>query len=297
MADFVGNSRHPADFGLKELLWDNDEDGFWEYFSKFEEESRAELARNPFPFPIPPIVQVGASTSSRSSTASSTTPLPSTSKRDHHYHVLSEISNNNTPTRKRLNDEDLDRFIEQQKNKNTKRKTESDIRKWYQWCEEHGENREVKNIPQAELDRLLAHFFVTIKRKDGTLYEPDTLTSFQISIDRHLTRDLRQPYSILRDQEFTASRDALKAARKRLKSEGKGNKPNAADALESADVHVENVCGHLVHWETLILLHFSKPYGGLLPRTWEQEGEMNTTNCDLVISRATQLYMVMNMLT
>ena len=83
MADLVGNSRHPTDFGLKELLWDSDEDGFWEYFSKFEEESRAELARYPLTFPIPP---VGASTSS--STASSATPRPSTSKRDHHYHVL-----------------------------------------------------------------------------------------------------------------------------------------------------------------------------------------------------------------
>ena len=29
MADFVGNSRFPTDFGQKELLqWDNDEDGF-----------------------------------------------------------------------------------------------------------------------------------------------------------------------------------------------------------------------------------------------------------------------------
>ena len=44
MADFVGNSRRPTDF---ELLWDSDEDGFWEYFSKFEEESRTVLACNP----------------------------------------------------------------------------------------------------------------------------------------------------------------------------------------------------------------------------------------------------------
>ena len=80
----------------------------------------------------------------------------------------------------------------------------------YQWCEEHGEKRQLKDIPQAELDRLLAHFFVTVRWKDGTLCEPNTLTSFQRSIDRHLTRDLRQLYSILRDQEFCASRDALK---------------------------------------------------------------------------------------
>ena len=50
MGDFHdGNLRHPTDFGLKELLWDSDinEDGFWEYFSKFEEENRAELAHSP----------------------------------------------------------------------------------------------------------------------------------------------------------------------------------------------------------------------------------------------------------
>ena len=128
--------------------------------------------------------------------------------------------------------------------KNTKRKTDSDIRKWYQWCEEHGETRQLKDIPQAELDRLLAHFFISARRKDGTLYEPDTLTSFERSIDRHLTRDLRQPYSILRDQQFTASREALKAVQKHLKSEGKGNKPNAADALKSADIE------HVVIWCT-----------------------------------------------
>ena len=39
-----------------------------------------------------------------------------------------------------------------------------------------------------------------------------------------------------RDKVFTSARDALKAARKQLKSEGKGNKPIASDALEPADV-------------------------------------------------------------
>ena len=104
----------------------------------------------------------------------------------------------------------------------------------YQWSEEHGETRELKDIPPAELDRLLSHFFVTV-RKDGSLYEPDTLSSFQCSIDRHLMQH-RKPFSIIRDQQFTYSREALKASRKHLKKEGKGNKPNVADALEPADI-------------------------------------------------------------
>jgi hypothetical protein len=69
------------------------------------------------------------------------------------------------------------KFVDQQKNTNTKRKTVSDLRKWYQWSEEHGETRELKDIPSVELDRLLRHFFVTVRKNDGSLYEPDTLIS------------------------------------------------------------------------------------------------------------------------
>ena len=65
------------------------------------------------------------------------------------------------------------------------------------------------------------------------------------------------------------SREALKAAQKHLETVGKGNNPNAADALEPADI---DACGHLVHCVILILLCFSKPYGGSLLHTWEQEG-------------------------
>ena len=47
------------------------------------------------------------------------------------------------------------------------------------------ESRRLKD-PQAELDRLLAHFFVAARRKDATLYEPDTLSEKR----RRLSHDL-----------------------------------------------------------------------------------------------------------
>ena len=92
----------------------------------------------------------------------------------------------------------------------------------------------MKDIPPAGLDRLLSHF-VTVRKNDGSLHEPDTLPSFQHSLDQHLTQQ-RKPFSIIRDQQFASSREALKASRKHLKMEGKGNKPHAADALEQADI-------------------------------------------------------------
>ena len=127
-------------------------------------------------------------------------------------------------------------LLTSKKNKNNKRKTESDLKTWYSWCAKHGETRELNDIPPTELDRLLGHFFVTVRRKDGSLYEPDTLSSFQRSIDRHLTKDLHKPYSIIRDTQFAPSREKLKASRKFLKGKGKGNKPNAAEPVDVAEV-------------------------------------------------------------
>ena len=47
---------------------------------------------------------------------------------------------------------------------------------------------------------------------------------------------LGKPFSIIRDQQLSSSREALKASRKHLKKEGKGNKPNASDVLNIEQV-------------------------------------------------------------
>ena len=46
------------------------------------------------------------------------------------------------------------------------------------------EAREVENIPAANLNVLLCNFFTDVKEKDGGVYEPASLTSFQKSIQR-----------------------------------------------------------------------------------------------------------------
>ncbi len=50
-------------------------------------------------------------------------------------------------------------------------------------------------IPSTELDRLLGHF-CKVRKSDNTLYEPDTFTSFQRNLGRHLSQELCRPYSI-----------------------------------------------------------------------------------------------------
>ena len=135
-----------------------------------------------------------------------------------------------------LDDTELEQFVDKQKNCNTKRKIESDLRHWYSWYRSVGETREIGEIPPAELDQLLGHFYVKVCKTNGEMYEPDNLTALQRSIDCRLSKDLHKPYSIIRDQQFASSRDKLNAARKSLKKAGKGNKPQAAETLEAADI-------------------------------------------------------------
>ena len=48
--------------------------------------------------------------------------------------------------------------------------------------------RQIGGIPPTELNRLLGHFYCKVRKNDNTLYEPNTLTSFQRSLARHLTK-------------------------------------------------------------------------------------------------------------
>ena len=82
----------------------------------------------------------------------------------------------------------------------------------------------------------IVYLDISVRKADGSICEPDTLSSFQRSLDRHLTKDLHKPFSIIRDVQFASSHEKLKAARKWLKSQGKGNKPHASEALEPLDV-------------------------------------------------------------
>ncbi|XP_070560203.1 uncharacterized protein KIAA1958-like [Ptychodera flava] len=96
------------------------------------------------------------------------------------------------------------------------------------------ETRPVHEIPPVELDGYLGSFFAGVRQKDGAEYEPDTLTSYQRGIDRYLSEN-GYAYSICRDLQFRHSQETLKAKRSQLKSQGKGNKPNAAEELSERE--------------------------------------------------------------
>ena len=85
-----------------------------------------------------------------------------------------------------LNDEDIDNFITENRNKSKTKKTQSDLNVFYRWAKTVNETRTLENISEQELDKLLAHFVLNIGKQNRDKYEPDTLTSLLQSFDHLL---------------------------------------------------------------------------------------------------------------
>ena len=74
-----------------------------------------------------------------------------------------------------LNDVDIDNFITENRNKNTTKKTQSDLNVFYRWAKSVNETRTLENISEQEFDKILAHFVLNARKENGDEYEPDTL--------------------------------------------------------------------------------------------------------------------------
>ena len=61
----------------------------------------------------------------------------------------------------------------------------------------------------------------SVKKWDGSSYEPNSVTSLQRSLEQHLRDDLGKQSSILQDCEFALSWEAIVASRKKFKEEGR----------------------------------------------------------------------------
>jgi hypothetical protein len=63
-------------------------------------------------------------------------------------------------------DNKVKQFIESEKVTNTVKKTKCDLNLWYRWCQRVNEVRK-EDIPVVELNRLLSHFYMTVKSRSG----------------------------------------------------------------------------------------------------------------------------------
>ena len=133
--------------------------------------------------------------------------------------------------------ESVEEFINKQKNSNTTNKTIQDVNLLLEFLRRKNETQGIHEINPSKLNEYISEFLVCVRRKDGKEYEPTTLRAMFSSIERYL-REWSYPKSLINDVVFSTARNALKSKQKELKSQGKGNAPNAAEALTKEDISI-----------------------------------------------------------
>ncbi|KAK6173916.1 hypothetical protein SNE40_017288 [Patella caerulea] len=133
---------------------------------------------------------------------------------------------------KEITEMDINNFLEEQENLNTRKKNNGDIKLFQKFLISKGNNSSMEAIPAQDLYMLISEFLLSVKKKtDGNEYEPSSLRSFFASFDRHL-REKEYGLSLIKDLAFEKCRQVLKMKQKDLK---KGNKPQAADPINDED--------------------------------------------------------------
>ena len=132
---------------------------------------------------------------------------------------------------------DVEAFIEEEQNENTKRKTKNDITLLNAFLQGENESRRLEEIPPQDLDSYLSRFLLSVRKQNSDEYEPTTLRGMLASFERYLKR-LRYSESIITGQSFAKTREVLKSKQKQLKRVGKGNKPQEASPLTKEEIDI-----------------------------------------------------------
>ena len=108
-------------------------------------------------------------------------------------------------------DTSVEDYVESLENRNTKEKTKRDVKLLETFLRnEKNDEREVQDIEPAELNKHLAEFIRSLRRKDGEDCEPSILRCLVSSIEWHLKKN-NYTKSIINDKEFELFRKCLQA--------------------------------------------------------------------------------------
>ncbi|CAF2431495.1 unnamed protein product [Rotaria sp. Silwood2] len=109
---------------------------------------------------------------------------------------------------------------------NTIRKTKHDVKRFVMYIDEQFEEQKPLHTISAEsLCRYLKHYFENTKKFDGTQYEPDTLRSFLLSIERYL-KSKKYEYNLMESPLFQSCRQVIMSKREQWRKMGGGNHSN-----------------------------------------------------------------------
>ena len=125
----------------------------------------------------------------------------------------------------------------------------------------------MEDIPPEELNVILCHYLMKVKKHNGDEYEPDTLKSHLASFDRYLQDlGLSKEYSLFSNPVFHKVNEVLAKKRRQLRQMGKGLKPNKADMLTEEEIELLWNSGQLGSHNPRFLLntvwfHFCSLFG------------------------------------
>ena len=81
-----------------------------------------------------------------------------------------------------VSDEDISQFLEENENKNTARKTSQDVALFKTFLRERKLN-DPEELTPLQLDASLRQFIVSVRKQDGSDYEPSLLRCMVASIN------------------------------------------------------------------------------------------------------------------
>jgi len=123
-----------------------------------------------------------------------------------------------------LSNEEIRTMKEKCTNKNTAKTMKTWINTYFEWAKQKHQREDIENIPPSELNLILEQFYAEFRKKDKTVYEPESLAVMQASID-----------ALIRGTEFYSSNLTLKGKAAQLRESGKGSRPNASKPLTKLD--------------------------------------------------------------
>ena len=94
-----------------------------------------------------------------------------------------------------------------------------------------------------ELDTALQLFYVEVRKKDGTDYEPECLRVMRAGLKRYLKEKKSYLKSIIRDEIFAERNRILEGKAREMRDNGKGHRPNRARAPTEAEERILLDCG------------------------------------------------------
>ena len=121
-----------------------------------------------------------------------------------------------------LNEEDLDRLLDDSDSKNTKRQLKFSMKVFGDFCAAVDIDQErLADVDLQTLDGLLSKFYAGVKKRQGEDYSKKSMQALRYGLQKHFlnVRDV----DIVKDKEFPKSGKIFKSVINQLKQKGKAN--------------------------------------------------------------------------